>query len=149
MMVTGLMLFSRFPQTYMRANQYGSSVAGIVSALIQIASLSIGDDPTTVALIYFACGTTLIGINTVLTYFSYHVPRFKHFLGDVVADTQRPTQSLAQMKTVAKKMWPNLMLSLAGPFLGGLSGGNITTMIVSENYPHTDWSSKFFLITSI
>lgn len=143
MMVSSLTLMSRFPQTYLKANQYGTSVAGIVSGLLQVACLSVGDDHTSVALIYFLCGTALIAVTATMAYFSYYVPRFKYFLGDTVADMQRPTQSLAQMKQVAKKMWPNMIMMVTGMFLGGLSGGNISTMIVSEDYPRTDWSSKY------
>lgn len=143
MMVSMLTLMSRFPQTYMKSNQYGGSVAGILSAILQITFLSTGGDSIFVALIYFSCGTILIAITTFLAYISYRVPRFQHFLGDTVADTERPSQSWSQMKTVAKRMWPNIVMMACQFFFGGLAAPSIATMVVSENYPHTEWSSKY------
>lgn len=142
-MVTSLTLISRFPLTYMKTNQYAVAVAGIISALLQIIALATGGDSSSVALIYFSCGTFLIAVTAALSYLCFHVPRFVYFLGDIVADTERPTQSWAELKTVGKQMWPNVVMAVTGVLFGGLSGKNVTAMVVSEDYPRTLWTSKY------
>lgn len=143
-MVTSLTLISRFPLTYMKTNQYATAVAGIISALLQIISLATGGDSSSVALIYFSCGTFLIAVTALFSYVCFHVPRFVYFLGDTVADTEKPTQSWAEFKSVSKQMWPNVVMAITGVLFSGLSGKNVTAMVVSEDYPRTLWTSKYY-----
>lgn len=127
----------------MKVHMYGSATAGLFSASLQILSLYVGKTPTTTALIYFLGGTSVMLITAICVFISNYSARFRYYVGDVVADTQRKIQSLSDMWTTAKKIYPNVILMFVGVLTNGMGHPNITTLVVSENYGHGyDWNGK-------
>lgn len=144
MNISAFSLVSRFPQSYLRANQLGTNAIGVISALLQIISLSTNGSSMTVALIYFISGTVLVSINATLMYFAFKLPRFKYFMSEATEDVKKPTQTISQLLLIARKMWPLALMAGTGIVMFGLSGPAVTAMIVSEQYPNTLWSRKYF-----
>lgn len=124
---------------------YGSATAGLLSATLQIICLAIGKNPKSTALIYFSAGTVVIFITIFCAYLSKYSAMFEFYLGDTAADKARATQTSAQIWNTAKKIWPNLLLLVAGIMFGGMGHPNVTTLVISEYYGHGNpWNGKIF-----
>lgn len=129
---------------YTKIHLYGAGTAGLFNATLQIICLYIGKDPTTTALIYFLGGTSVILITAICVYFSKYSQRFIYYLGDTVAHTQKKTQTISEMWTTTKKIYPNVILMIVGVFVTGMGHPNITTLVVSENYGQGNpWNGLF------
>lgn len=145
--MAGFTLVSRFPGNYMKMNLYGSGSAGIFSSGLQIISLSVGESTASSALIYFICGTLALVATCILVYFSFSSPRFVFYLGDTVADQQRNVHTFAEMKQVARKIWPCMIVFYSFMLTMGMGHPNITSSIVSENYGNGNaWNGNVNLL---
>ncbi|XP_023022248.2 equilibrative nucleoside transporter 3 isoform X1 [Leptinotarsa decemlineata] len=144
---SNLALISRFPNEYLKSQMYGTSSSGIISAVIQIICLAIGETPTESALIYFSTGTFILTVTLILAYVSKNLPFFQYYLGDAVADVKKPVHTLTEMKEVTIRIWPLIGMMFVAIATMCISHSNITNLVVSECYGENQWCDKLFVPT--
>ncbi|VEN56649.1 unnamed protein product [Callosobruchus maculatus] len=139
-------LTARLPPKYIKWHIYGQGAHGIFSAVLQIICLSIGNNSTQVAFLYFGCGAAVTLFTFILAAISERLPFYTYHMGDTTKDTGRPVHTLEQIKAAASKSWqPVVMLSIMVIFKSS-GHPNITSLIVSEYYGHGNlWNDKYFV----
>lgn len=113
---------------------YGQSLGGILSSLLQIFALAVGKDSQSKAMIYFVCGTVVILVTLVLTFLSRFSPCYVYYEGDSTADTDRPTATLKDYKTVLKKIWTVVVIQTNMGIGMAMSFPPIANLVISEYY---------------
>ncbi|CAG9834077.1 unnamed protein product [Diabrotica balteata] len=150
-LLTTICLVSKFPPMYLRYNMFGSAVGGLLGSVLQILALSIGDDSTQVALIYFSTGTVIIIVTALFAYAIKYSPVFQYYLANDHEEKSKPARSLRQYWDATKTVW-FLVLMMAINIVGvGFGHPNITSLVVSEGYTGTGkslWYDKYFVVTA-
>uniref|UniRef100_A0A6P7F7B6 Equilibrative nucleoside transporter 3-like n=1 Tax=Diabrotica virgifera virgifera TaxID=50390 RepID=A0A6P7F7B6_DIAVI len=150
-LLTTICVVSKFPPMYLRYNMFGSAVGGLLGSILQILALSIGDDSTQVALIYFSTGTVIIIVTAVFAYAIKFSSVFQYYLADDHEEKSKPARTLRQYWHAAKTV-RFLVLMMAINIVGvGFGHPNITSLVVSEGYTGTGkslWYDKYFVVTA-
>lgn len=137
-------LISKFPPIYTKSQLYGTGVANLFSAILQVLCLAIADGSTiTAALIYFSCGTLVMFITLLLAFLTRYSDYYKFYLGDPEADTKKVTYTAKEIWETTKKTWSCQIISSVLLSLLIFGHANITCLVVSEYYEDgTVWSRK-------
>ncbi|XP_074034283.1 equilibrative nucleoside transporter 3 isoform X1 [Leptinotarsa decemlineata] len=144
--ISNYTLMARFPPEYIKIQTYGSSMSGIISALLQICCLVIGGGSIQVALIYYLCGTAVLVTAAIMIYLTKYSPLYQYYMEGIEEETNKPMPSLADLKEVFKRIWLVLLPMVLTIPVMGLSSTTITILIVSES--GGSWGKKFFMPVS-
>ncbi|XP_023022244.2 equilibrative nucleoside transporter 3 isoform X1 [Leptinotarsa decemlineata] len=140
--ISNYTLMTRFPPEYIKIHTYGSSMSGVISALLQICCLVIGGSSLQVALIYYLCGTAILVVAAILIYLTKYSPLYHYYMEGIEEETNKPTPSFADLKEVFKRVWLVLLPMVLTIPVMGLSSTTITILVVSESTGA--WGKKFF-----
>ncbi|VEN52771.1 unnamed protein product, partial [Callosobruchus maculatus] len=138
-------LLARFPILYMKFDMYGSGCSSLFSILLQIVSLSIGNDPISRAFIFFVCGTAVVILTFILALASDHLQFYRYYVGNSLEDTQQPPKKFKELIRSGLCIWPSIVqfLILIGAWMCTAS---VTNLIVSEHYGNGNpWNEKYFV----
>lgn len=144
-MVTLFELAARFPPQYATAILTGQSICGILSALVQIISLSFGAKSTIVGLIYFAIGMAFVlGILICFTLILTKSDFFRYNLYRVIENEQNAMNKSVVFSILGKIKYYMLAMGISLGCSIMLHPG-VTSLVVSMQKGNgSKWNGRYY-----
>jgi equilibrative nucleoside transporter 1/2/3 len=145
-MVTLFQMVSKFPPGYLAAILNGQSICGILAALLQIFSLSIGASSKTNGLVYFALGMffifmTLVGFLMTLARSEY----FQHYLNKEV-QIERPKVTKKMVFSIFNKIKYYIISMVIVLGCSIMIHPGVTSLVISTHKGNGNkWNDVFFV----
>lgn len=138
-------LISNLPPNYIKIFTLGEGSAGIVTSLIQIICLVIGNYSQISGLIYFGTAVAIYSIGFLMYANSKRSRFFRYYVDETKDQNNKPTQmikpTLADFKLALSEVWP--VIVIYGCCIVGQNMNNVSSLVVSENHGDgTPWTGK-------